>query len=100
MSAATPASTPKRLPADAPARQNRPFSVQESQVERAAQRIEAALEERFGTPMPVAPALPGLEELQHIVEHRSHRKYSDKPVEPSLLRLLFACALSAPSKSD
>ncbi len=29
-----------------------------------------------------------------------HRRYLDKPVEPALLRLLCACALSAPSKSD
>ncbi|HZN25224.1 MAG TPA: nitroreductase family protein, partial [Burkholderiales bacterium] len=41
-----------------------------------------------------------LDELQRIVEHRSHRKYTDKSVEPALLRLLLASALSAPSKSD
>jgi nitroreductase/FMN reductase [NAD(P)H] len=63
-------------------------------------RIEAAIHERFGTRLPVEGQLPGLEELQRIVEHRSHRKYSDSPVDPALLRLLFACALSAPSKSD
>jgi FMN reductase [NAD(P)H] len=65
-----------------------------------AKRIEAAIQERFGTPVPVDEHLAGLEELQRIVEHRSHRKYADTPVEPALLRLLFACALSAPSKSD
>jgi nitroreductase/FMN reductase [NAD(P)H] len=65
-----------------------------------AARIEAALDERFGTKVPVDPALPGLEELQRIAEHRSHRKFAAKPVDPALLRLLFACALSAPSKSD
>ena len=35
-----------------------------------------------------------------MLEHRSHRRYADKPVTPELLRLLFACAFSAPSKSD
>jgi nitroreductase/FMN reductase [NAD(P)H] len=29
-----------------------------------------------------------------------HRDFLDQPVEPALLRLLCACALSAPSKSD
>jgi nitroreductase len=74
--------------------------VQETKVEDPVQRIEAAIEERFGTRLPVPPALPGLEELQRMVEHRSHRKYMDQPVEPALLNLLLACALSAPSKSD
>src|SRR5689334_16955554 len=55
MSAGAPASSPKRLPPAAPARQNRRFSAQESQVEHTAQRIEAALEERFGTPILVTP---------------------------------------------
>ena len=64
------------------------------------QRIETATEERFGSRVPVEGQLPGLDELQRIVEHRSHRKYTDKSVEPALLRLLLASALSAPSKSD
>jgi nitroreductase len=64
-------------------------------------RLSAALTERFGsTPPIIDPALPGLEELAHIAEHRSHRKFSDRAVPPPLLELLFACALSAPSKSD
>lgn len=65
-----------------------------------ATRIEAAIAERFGSAVSVDPALPGLEELARIAEHRSHRKYTQDPVAPELLRLLLACALSAPSKSD
>ena len=65
-----------------------------------AARIAEALKERFGAELAVAPDLTGLEELQRIVEHRSHRAYTDAAVDPQLLRLLFACALSAPSKSD
>lgn len=65
-----------------------------------AARIVAAVAERFGTAIEVDPALPGLEELARIAEHRSHRRYLERPVAPELLQLLFACALSAPSKSD
>lgn len=64
------------------------------------ERIEAAIAERFGETMAVARETPGLDELLRIAEHRSHRKYSGRRVDTSLLRLLFACALSAPSKSD
>ena len=64
------------------------------------QRLEAAVAERFGVTLTCDAGLPGLEELARMAEHRSHRKYSDRPVAPELLRLLLACALSAPSKSD
>ncbi|MGH8700583.1 MAG: nitroreductase family protein [Burkholderiales bacterium] len=56
--------------------------------------------ERFGADLAIDPACPGLEELTRMAEHRSHRKFAARAVEPALLRLLFACALSAPSKSD
>jgi nitroreductase/FMN reductase [NAD(P)H] len=64
------------------------------------QRVASALSERFGAAPAVDAGLPGLDELARMAEHRSHRKYSDRPVAPELLRLLLACALSAPSKSD
>jgi nitroreductase len=67
---------------------------------RPAARIEGALAERFGTPVAVDAELPGLDELARIAGHRSHRRYTTRAVDPALLRLLFACALSAPSKSD
>ena len=63
-------------------------------------RIEAALRERFGTSLTAPPELRSLDELARIAEHRSHRRYANEPVTPELLELLFACALSAPSKSD
>lgn len=65
-----------------------------------AARIERAIARRFGTEILVDPSLPGLDELARMTEHRSHRKYASDPVKPELLRLLLACALSAPSKSD
>jgi nitroreductase len=65
-----------------------------------AELVEAALAERFGEPCPVDPALSGLEELVRIASHRVHRRFLPLAVAPQLLRLLCACALSAPSKSD
>jgi nitroreductase/FMN reductase [NAD(P)H] len=59
-----------------------------------------ALAERFGERFDIDPSLAGLDELVHIAAHRTHRDYLDRPVEPALTRLLCACALSAPSKSD
>jgi nitroreductase/FMN reductase [NAD(P)H] len=66
----------------------------------AAKRIEDALAERFGETCSVDPDLSGLDELARIVSHRVHRRFLPRPVEPKLLRLICACALSAPSKSD
>jgi len=62
--------------------------------------IKTALRERFGEDFEVDPEPAGLNELAKIVGHRSHRRYLPRPIEPGMLRLLCACALSAPSKSD
>ncbi len=62
--------------------------------------IRTALFERFGEKFAIDAGLPGLEELAKIAGHRSHRRYAPRAIEPDLLRLLCACALSAPSKSD
>src|SRR5262250_757606 len=62
--------------------------------------INAALLKRFGAEFEIDPELTGLNELEKIAGHRSHRRYLPRPVEPDLIRLLCACALSAPSKSD
>lgn len=69
-------------------------------VEEVERRIEAAIAERFGERLTVPPGTAGAGEMLRITEHRSHRKYRMQEVDPALLRLLFACALSAPSKSD
>src|SRR5690242_6570720 len=65
-----------------------------------ASSITHALAERFGEQIAVDPALPGLASLERIASHRSHRRFLPRAVTPELLRLLCACALSAPSKSD
>jgi len=68
--------------------------------ESTAKLIGNSLAERFGERCPVDPELPGLEELARIAGHCVHRRFLARAVEPALLRLLCACALSAPSKSD
>ena len=65
-----------------------------------AKTVQDALAERFGERLKVDASLPGLDELARIAGHRTHRRYLDRPVAPELVRLLCACALSAPSKSD
>src|SRR5262244_304677 len=62
--------------------------------------INAALLKRFGAEFEIDPGLTGLNELEKIAGHRSHRQFLPRSIEPELLRLLCACALSAPSKSD
>jgi nitroreductase len=64
------------------------------------QTIRNALFERFGDRFDVDPAVPGIDELAQMAARRVHRRYVARDVPPDLLRLLCACALSAPSKSD
>jgi nitroreductase/FMN reductase [NAD(P)H] len=62
--------------------------------------IQTALFERFGERLEIGDDLAGLDEIARISAHRVHRRYLARDIEPRLLRLLCACALSAPSKSD
>ena len=65
-----------------------------------ARSITNALADRFGEEIAVDPELAGLPSLAKIAAYRSHRRFLPRAIEPELLRLLCACALSAPSKSD
>jgi nitroreductase/FMN reductase [NAD(P)H] len=70
-----------------------------------AERREALaqdLELRFGEEVAVPEGLAGeaLAALARLAGRSSNRRYQDRPVDPALLRLLCAAALSAPSKSD
>jgi nitroreductase len=65
-----------------------------------ASSIRNSLKHRFGETLAVDGDLAGLDALARIADRRVHRRYDGRPVEPTLLRLLCACALSAPSKSD
>lgn len=44
--------------------------------------------------------VPANESLELLLNHRTHRRFTDTPVEPEQLDLILACAFSAPSKSD
>jgi nitroreductase/FMN reductase [NAD(P)H] len=73
--------------------------MSQSPVTLSQQLAEAALQ-RFGEPIPVPAHLPGADELLRMLTHSSHRRWAAETVPQDLLTLLFACALSAPSKSD
>ena len=79
---------------------NEPISNDPMSNDAVANAITQALAERFGERIEVDPALPGLSALEKIAAYRSHRRFLPRAIEPELLRLLCACALSAPSKSD
>jgi nitroreductase/FMN reductase [NAD(P)H] len=55
---------------------------------------------RFAEPSEIGKGRPaeGTQAMQ--LRHRSRRRYSDTPVPQDVLDVLFACALSAPAKSD
>jgi nitroreductase/FMN reductase [NAD(P)H] len=65
-----------------------------------AKSIEDMLAQRFGEHITVDAGLDGLSDLARIAGHRTHRRYLARPVSSELIRLLCACALSSPSKSD
>ena len=66
----------------------------------AAKIILDALDARFGEHFAVDETLPGLDELARMASRQVCRRYLQREVPGDLLRLLCACALSAPSKSD
>lgn len=65
-----------------------------------AQSIRDSLKHRFGEAIAVDDNLAGLDALARMAGRRVHRRYKEQAVDAELLRLLCACALSAPSKSD
>jgi nitroreductase len=78
------------------------FDMLESHLsaDRAAVTLRRALRARFGTDVAFDEKFAGLGELAQVASRRVHRRYLERDVDPVLLRLLCACALSAPSKSD
>jgi len=67
---------------------------------KSAQSIRESLNRRFGETFAVDENLTGLDELARLAGRRVQRRTAGRAVDPELLRLLCACALSAPSKSD
>ena len=66
----------------------------------AVETIQNVLLARFGERIAVDGNLPGLEELARLAGRSVRRRFLPRDVPADLLRLLCACALSAPSKSD
>jgi len=66
----------------------------------AVETIQNVLLARFGERIAVDGDLPGLEELARLAGRSVRRRFLSRDVPADLLRLLCACALSAPSKSD
>jgi len=65
--------------------------------------LPEALAQRYGEPWRGQSLSEGLEThplLRALLSRRSVRRYRDDPVPESLLETLFACAQSAPTKSD
>jgi nitroreductase len=58
------------------------------------------LRQRFGLEGPEPAGVPPNETVAGILGRRSIRKYRDEAVPDDLLRVLLACAQSAPAKSD
>ncbi len=71
-----------------------------SETDAAERKIFRLIQERFGAPIAVNGDVKSCDLLAGMLNHRTHRSYTDDPVDENLLRLLSACALSAPSKSD
>jgi len=61
--------------------------------------LKQALAERFGEEVSIPPGLEGLEQLLAIANQATHRAWAARAVDADLVRLLAACALSAPTKS-
>src|SRR5690349_17482157 len=62
------------------------------------------LRARFGLDLDLDPGVDGEVPndawLRRVLLHRTQRRYADRPVPESLMRLLLAAAFSASSKSD
>ncbi len=55
---------------------------------------------RFGLQTEVGASRPAEGELASLLAHRTHRRFTDAPVDEEWVELILAAAFSAPSKSD
>ncbi|MBZ0141095.1 MAG: nitroreductase family protein [Pseudorhodoplanes sp.] len=58
------------------------------------------IRERFGEEVLVPPHLQGLDPLAVLAARGATRAFRKEPVDPALIRILCATALSSPTKSD
>src|SRR5437588_11185417 len=61
---------------------------------------EDELRARFGHDIELGGEVPDDAWLRRVLMRRTHRRYADRAVPDSLVRLLLAAAFSASSKSD
>jgi nitroreductase/FMN reductase [NAD(P)H] len=75
-----------------------------STIEADTAALAAALARRFGDADGLAEAAPtdanARARIAGLADHRVIRAYADRPVDPALIGLICATALSAPTKSD
>ncbi len=62
--------------------------------------IADLIQQRFGLPTDVGRSWPAEGPLARLLAHRSHRRFTDRPVEDEVFEIVLSAALSAPSKSD
>ena len=62
--------------------------------------IADLIKNRFGLATSAGQDMQEFDELANILNHRTHRRYLDKPVPEELLEVLLGAAFSAPAKSD
>jgi len=62
--------------------------------------IAELIEQRFGLPSEAGRDTPADGELAAILNHRTHRRYTDAPISDDLMQQVLAAGLSAPAKSD
>src|ERR1041385_1857352 len=74
--------------------------IKEPAMANAVENIQRALFERFGERFVVDASMAGLDDLAPLAGGRVRRRFLDRDISEDMLRLLCACALSAPSKSD
>ncbi|MDG2277030.1 MAG: nitroreductase family protein [Pseudomonadales bacterium] len=62
--------------------------------------IPTLIENRFGVQPEAGAEQASVGQLTTLLERRTHRQYTEQPIEDDLLDVLLACGLSASSKSD
>ncbi len=65
-----------------------------------AKTIADLIEQRFGLPTSVGANQPAEGTIAQILDRRTHRRYTDQPIDDELLNTLLACGFSASAKSD
>ena len=62
--------------------------------------IADLIETRFGLASEAGRGHPAEGAVATALNHRTHRRYSDRPVDDETLQILLSAAFSAPAKSD